>query len=85
MCAVLSVQPCPTLCNPMDCSLPGSSVHEILQARTLEWVTLPSSGDLPDPGIDPVSLTSPALAGRFPTSSATLKEAERTERWCLGF
>ena len=30
-------QPCPTLCDPMDCSLPGSSVHEIFQARVLEW------------------------------------------------
>ena len=33
-------QSCPTLCNPVDCSLPGSSVHEILQARTLEWVAI---------------------------------------------
>ena len=31
-------QSCPTLCNPMDCSLPGSSVHGIFQARVLEWV-----------------------------------------------
>ena len=31
------LQSCPTLCNPMDCSLPGSSVHGILQARILEW------------------------------------------------
>ena len=30
-------QPCPTLSDPMDCSLPGSSVHGILQARVLEW------------------------------------------------
>ena len=30
-------QPCPTLCDPMDCSLPGSSVHGIFQARMLEW------------------------------------------------
>ena len=34
-------QLCPTLCNPMDCSLPGSPVHGILQARTLEWVAIP--------------------------------------------
>ena len=34
---------CPTLCNTMDCRLPGSSVHEILQARILEWVAMPSS------------------------------------------
>ena len=33
-------QSCPTLCNPMDCSLPGFSVHGILQARTLEWVAI---------------------------------------------
>ena len=40
---VLVAQLCPTLCNPMDCSLPGSSVHGILQARTVEWVAMPSS------------------------------------------
>ena len=34
---------CPTFCNPTDCSLPGSSVHGILQARKLEWVTIPFS------------------------------------------
>ena len=33
-------QPCPTLSNPMDCGLPGSSVHGIFQARVLEWVTI---------------------------------------------
>ena len=38
-----SLQLCPTLCDPMDCSLPGSSVHGILQARILEWVAVPSS------------------------------------------
>ena len=38
-----SLQSCPTLCDPMDCSSPGSSVHGILQARILEWVAVPSS------------------------------------------
>ena len=52
----------PTLCNSMDCSPPGSSVHGISQARILEWVAIPFSEDLPDPGVDSVS---PALAGRF--------------------
>ena len=33
-------QSCPTLCDPMDCSLPGSSDHGILQARILEWVAI---------------------------------------------
>ena len=42
MCANL-LQSCPTLCDPMDCSPPGSSVHGILQARILEWVAMPSS------------------------------------------
>ena len=52
---VLVAHSCPTLCNPMDCSLPGFSVHVILQARVLEWVAMPSPGDLPDPGIEPGS------------------------------
>ena len=45
-------QSCLTLCHPLDCSPPGSSVHGILQARRLEWVAMPSSGHLPDPGIE---------------------------------
>ena len=40
---VKSLQLCPTLCDPVDCSPPGSSVHGILQARILEWVAMPSS------------------------------------------
>ena len=40
---VLVAQLCPTLCNPMDCRPPGSSVHGILQARILEWVAVPFS------------------------------------------
>ena len=46
------LQLCPTLCDPMDCSLPGSSVHGILQARILEWVAMPSSRDLPGQGLN---------------------------------
>ena len=45
MCVCLSARKlpwCPTLCDPMDCNLPGSSVHGILQARILEWVVMPS-------------------------------------------
>ena len=134
-------QSCPTLCDPMDCSLPGSPVHGVFQARLLEWVAtsfsrgssqlrdwtqvssflatiyhsvllvplcmlscfslgqlfatlwtvtlqsplsvgfprqqywsrLPSllSGDLPDPRIELASHASPALTGRFFTTSAT--------------
>ena len=39
-------QSCPTLSDPMDCSLPGSSIHEIFQARVLEWVAIAFSGSL---------------------------------------
>ena len=67
-----SLQSCPALCDPMDCNPPGSSVHGIFQARILEWVAMPSPpGDLPDLGIKPVSLASPALVGGFFTTSAT--------------
>ena len=48
------LQSCLTLCDPMDCSLPGSSVHGILQARILEWVASTSPGDFSDPGIEPM-------------------------------
>ena len=41
-------QSCPTLCDPRDCSPPGSSVRGILQAGMLEWVAIPSPGDLRD-------------------------------------
>ena len=41
------VQSCPTLRDPMDCSLPGSSVHRIFQARVLEWVAIAFSGVVP--------------------------------------
>ena len=49
------------LCDPMDYSSPGSSVHGILQAKIL---ACPPPGDLLDPGIGPTSLLSPVLAGR---------------------
>ena len=55
----------------MDYNQPGSCVHRILQARTLEWVAMPPSTDLSNPGIKLVSLMSPALAGRFFTTNAT--------------
>ena len=57
-----SPQVCQSLCDSMDCSPSGSSVHVILQARTLEQVGLPfpPPRDLPDPGMEPVSLMSSA-------------------------
>ena len=58
-----------SLFYPMDCSLPGSSVCGIFQARILEWSS--SSGDLLDPGIKPDLLCLPVLAIRFFTTSVT--------------
>ena len=55
---VLVAQSCVTLCNPMDYSPPGSSVHGLLQVRILERVAVPSPGDLPNPETEP---RSPAL------------------------
>ena len=54
---VLVAQPCQTLCDPMDCSLPGSFVRGILQERILEWVAIPFCRGSFDPGIKPGSLT----------------------------
>ena len=64
-------QSCTTLCDPIDCSPPGSSIHEILQARILQWVAMPSSRESSWPRIEPTYLMSPALAGGFFTTSAT--------------
>ena len=55
-------QSCLTLCDPVDCKPPGSSVQGILQARILEWVSMLSSRGSSQPRIEP---TSPVLAGRF--------------------
>ena len=55
-----------TLCDPMDYSLPGSSVHGIFQTRIMSGLPwLPLQGNLPDPGIKPWSLLYPVLAGGF--------------------
>ena len=66
-----SLQLCPTLFNPTDCSPPGSSVHGISQARILEWLPFPSPGGLPNRGIKSTSLMCPILAGGFFPTSAT--------------
>ena len=68
---VLVAQSCLTLCDPMDYGPSGSSVHGISQARTLEWVAISFSGDLPDPGIKPES---PALqADSLPPESPEIQ------------
>ena len=71
-----------TLCDPVDHSPPGSSVHGILQARTVEWFLCPPPGDLPNPGTGPVSLMSPTLAGRFFTTSVTRCKTDSEKLLC---
>ena len=64
-------QSCSSLSDPVDCSPPGSSVHEVSQARTLDGLPFPPPGELPGPGTEPTPLAAPALSGRvFPTASA---------------
>ena len=58
MCVCLDVQSCATLCDPMNCSPPGTHIHGILQAGILGRVDVSLSRDLPNPGIEPGS---PAL------------------------
>ena len=61
MCA----QSCLTLCDPVDCSTPGFTVHGVFQAR----ISFPSPGDLPDLEIEPMSPASPVLVDRFFTTA----------------
>ena len=60
VCVCVRALSCVQLSNPMDSSPPGSSIHGIVQARTLEWAATSSPGDLPFPGIEPLS---PEFAG----------------------
>ena len=70
----------PALGDPMDGSPPGSSVHGILQARILEWVVIPFSGDLPHPQIEP---RSPALQADALPSEPPGKVKEESEKSSL--
>ena len=56
---------CLTVCGPMACSPPDSSVRGIFRARILEWVAISFSKGSSQPGVKPMSLVSPALAGGF--------------------
>ena len=69
-----SLQSCATVCDPVDCSPPGSSVNQLSRQERWSGLPCPVPGDLPDSGIEPVSLTSPALAGGFLINS-TIWEA----------
>ena len=60
-----SLLSCLTPCDPINCRPPGSSVHQILQARIVEWVALPFSRRSSQPRDESLFLMSPALAGEF--------------------
>ena len=64
----MHAQPCSTHCDPVDRSPPGSSVHGIFHAGTLEWIAISYSRGCSNPGIEPACLTSRALAGGFFTT-----------------
>ena len=82
ICVVLCLvsQSCPTLCDPMDCSPPGSSVQGILQARILEWVAMPSSRRSSQPR-DQTQVS--CNAGRFFTSWATWESPDTYVCMCV--
>ena len=73
-------QLCPTLCNPMDCNLPGSPVHGIFQARVLEWVAISFSRRSSQPR-DQTQVSS--IAGRHFTIGLNLKVKLWHARWLV--
>ena len=69
-----SLQSCPTLCNPMGYRPPGSSTHGFSRHDYWSGLPRPPPGDLPNPGIKLTFLTTPALACKFFTTSATWED-----------
>ena len=66
-----SLQSCPTLCDPTDCGPPGRLSMGFSRQEYWSELPCPPQRDLPHPGMEPVSLMSPTLAGRFCTISTT--------------
>ena len=73
-----SLQSCPPLCDPVDCSPPGSSVHGILQARILEWLAMPSSRGFSSPRDWTRVSWGSCLAGGFLTAEPPLPQAPQS-------
>ena len=73
-------QSCPTPGDPMDCSWPGSSAMGFSRQEQEHWngLPFPTPGDLPDPGIEPMSLVSATIAGRFFTAKPPGKPPKMT-------
>ena len=69
----LFTQSCPTLCDPLDCSPPGSSVHRIFQQEYWSGLPFPAPKDLLNPRTEPLSLESPELQADYLPTKATGK------------
>ena len=82
---MLVTQSCLSLCDPMGCSPPGSSVHRILQARKLEWVAIRFFRDVPDPEMEPRSsaLQADSLLSEIPGKSYLFYAAAKSLQLCL--
>ena len=70
VCVCVCIQLYLTLCDPVNCSPPGSSVHGIFRQEYWNGLPFPPQGDLPNPGIEPMSPASPASAGRLFTTDS---------------
>ena len=80
----MKAQPCSTLCNPMDFSPPGSSVHGILQARILEWIAIPFSRGSSRPRDRTWSPTLQAYSlPSEPSGKLKVKEGWAPKNWCF--
>ena len=76
-CVCMGAKLCPTLCDPMDCSPPGASVHGIFQVRILgggDGLPFPPPWNLPNPGIEPGLLVSPAMVSGFFTTDLEVRK-----------
>ena len=84
MCLALPrVLSCPTLCDPTDCSLPGSPVRGIFHQEHLSGLPFPPPGDLPNPGREPTSPMSLVIVGRFsPLTWETLVSSVQFSQSC---
>ena len=74
-----SLQSCLTLCDPMDYSQPSSSVHGFPRQECWSGLPCHPPGDLPDPGMEPMSFMSPALAGKFFTTRGNWESQQQLE------
>ena len=74
------VQSCLTLCNPVEWACQAPLSMEFSRQEYWRGLTFPPPGDLPNPGIEPVSLTSPALVDGFFTTSTTWEASSRSDQ-----